>query len=329
VFGQDNCPYGAPALCTAWRADPSRVSTDGYGQAASSIGDQPPTSAGALSVVIPVWGRYVPLLAPLVSQLRAGQRLPLTIVVVDNASDVPLPFITGVRVLHSPRRVSTGAARNLGLAVVDTDLVVFTDADDRLAPGALDQLAARVSADPEAVGAVAAMSAYHPAHDLVVPMALPSAAALAFQHDPVRLGTAMIVKNGLPVVGPAVWRTRVVRAAGGFADLSYAEDWALGVALAFRGPVLAASTQLMLVQFHHGSQITCHGRPAEMLATLAHLHLRWYRDPAIPALVKVAMPLLAIPRLLIITKRAATRQVSHGATLDRLGNPTLAVPPEP
>ena len=75
---------------------------------------------------------------------QTGVRTP-NVVVIDNNSDVVLPPLPpGVEVVRLPKRVSVGAARNAGLALVETGKVIFCDADDRLLPGAIAFLTSRM-----------------------------------------------------------------------------------------------------------------------------------------------------------------------------------------
>src|SRR4051794_40052477 len=75
------------------------------------------------TVLIPVWDDYVKWLEQAVVSLTA-QDVATRIVVVDNASEVNLPVLPGVAVVTSPRRLTVGAARNLGLGQVTTPYVV-------------------------------------------------------------------------------------------------------------------------------------------------------------------------------------------------------------
>src|SRR4051794_19651989 len=89
------------------------------------------------TVVIPVWDEYVRFLPDAVGSVaRDAPGTP--ILVVDNASTIPVPDLPGTSVVRSDRRLTAGAIRNLGLEHVKTKYVVVLDADDMLLPGTLD-----------------------------------------------------------------------------------------------------------------------------------------------------------------------------------------------
>src|SRR3954447_5703194 len=100
-----------------------------------------------VTVVIPVWDDYVEFLADAVGSVRRNAP-HAPIVVVDNASSTPVPELEGCEVVRWPRRLSEGAARNIGLERVATEYVVFLDADDMLLDGTIDFLHGRIAADP-------------------------------------------------------------------------------------------------------------------------------------------------------------------------------------
>src|SRR5437763_8975313 len=98
------------------------------------------------TVLMPVWDQYVPWLPRAVASVQE-QDVATSVVVVDNASAVALPGLPGVSVVTSPRRLTLGAARNLGLAQVTTPYVVVWDADDAMLPGTLGFLERAIRAD--------------------------------------------------------------------------------------------------------------------------------------------------------------------------------------
>src|SRR3954464_13438718 len=120
------------------------------GDIASAVGDTREMGRGSdvqTTVLIPVWNDYVGWLEQAVVSLT-GQNVATRIVVVDNASEVKLPELPGVCVVTSRRRLTLGAARNLGLAEVTTPYVVVWDADDTILPGTLGFLEGAMTADP-------------------------------------------------------------------------------------------------------------------------------------------------------------------------------------
>src|SRR5947208_1713775 len=100
-----------------------------------------------VTFVIPVWDDYVKFLPDAVqSARRNAPQAP--ILVVDNASSVPVPELEGCEVVRAPHRLTVGAARHLGLEQVATEFVVFLDADDLMLDGTLDFLLPRIAGDP-------------------------------------------------------------------------------------------------------------------------------------------------------------------------------------
>lgn len=101
-------------------------------------------------------------------------------------------------------------ARNAGLERVETELVVFLDADDELEPGYLDAMAA-------AEGDLRVPQVRYPPR----PAAFPRVAG----HDHVCSAECLPEGNWI-VIGAAV-RTELVRQVGGFKPWPWCEDWDL------------------------------------------------------------------------------------------------------
>jgi glycosyltransferase involved in cell wall biosynthesis len=89
------------------------------------------------------YGRYVG--EAVQSALDEGAR----VVVVDDGSTEPLPELpSGVELIRQENQ-GVARARNTGLTRVQTPYVLVLDADDRLAPGALEALREPLEADPQ------------------------------------------------------------------------------------------------------------------------------------------------------------------------------------
>lgn len=243
-----------------------------------------------VSVVIPVWDSYVRWLPEAVASVRE-QATGCDVVVVDNASAVPVPTLPGTTVVRSARRLSTGAARNLGLAAVRTPLVVFLDADDLMLPGSLDALAAGIEAQPDAAAFAMAIV------DGDTGRRHRSSRRLArvLSHAPAAFALANSVWSLLPTQGATIMRAADVRAAGGYADRTHGEDWALAVSLAWRGRIRFARRPALVYRWRGDSP----GRGGEaasgatLRANAACVRERLRADAAVPGAVRATLPFVA------------------------------------
>jgi glycosyltransferase involved in cell wall biosynthesis len=184
-----------------------------------------------VSVVIPVWDEYVGdgLLQAVVSVRR--QPVAVRLIVVDNASAVPLPPLEDVELVRLEQRRSTGAARNASLPLLRTDYVVFLDADDRLLDGSLAALVAGLDASPQrATHTLSIVDAATGA-----PHRTPRRLARMLAAAPPLFALANAIWSLLPTQGCTIMRVADVVESGGYADASTGEDWVLGVSLSFRG----------------------------------------------------------------------------------------------
>lgn len=226
-----------------------------------------------VTVVIPVWGTYAKDLPRAVASAAHARA---NVLVVDNANrpalDIPVPT------LRLDSRVSLGQARNAALPYVHTPYVLFLDADDELLPGALDQLLT-----------VAGAPATHP---VVVAARLLDASTGQRYHWPhtwqERLmrhakvfAVAETIRAAYPVQG-SLLPTDVVRECGGYdVHEDAAEDWTLGVSLAWRCQVRPASQPTMVYRSalsgRWGSQLAL----SRQLAHRRRIRGRVQLDPAV------------------------------------------------
>lgn len=238
------------------------------------------------TVVVPVWDDYVSeRLQDALASIRS-QDLPARLVVVDNASEIPLPPLPGAWVLRAPRRLSLGAARNLGLQRVGTPYVVFWDADDVMLEGTLAFLEAAIEADPNLV-----------------------AYSMAVIEDPSRerhrwprrwLGRlvaaprALAVLNSIwslyPTTGATIMHTEAVRAVGGFSNADSGDDWCLGVSLLYQGRAGWSERPGRLYRANASSNRARLMTPANLTRHAASVRERIEADPAVPRWAKRSLP---------------------------------------
>ncbi|MCE2763950.1 MAG: mycofactocin biosynthesis glycosyltransferase MftF [Ilumatobacteraceae bacterium] len=169
-----------------------------------------------VSVVIPVHDERHDEIVDLVRSLSAASR----VIVVDDGSTFPMAAVPGAEVLRRDVAGGPGAARNAGLTKVDTELVLFVDADVIWDPDAWGSLLAHF--DDERVAAVAPRVSSDPGPSLLARYER-SNSPLDLGPEParVRAGTRVSYVPAAAIM----MRTNVVRSIGGFDEtLRYGED---------------------------------------------------------------------------------------------------------
>lgn len=110
-----------------------------------------------ISVIIPVRNGAATI-GPLLDSLSAQGMAPLEVICVDDASSDGTGELLrgrpGIRIVTHARRRGAGAARNSGARVARGDLLLFLDADTRLADGDLLQTSARLMQEHPEVAAL-------------------------------------------------------------------------------------------------------------------------------------------------------------------------------
>jgi len=240
------------------------------------------------TVVIPVWDHYVELRFEDALASILAQDVPVAIVVVDNASHVPLPELPGVRVVRSPERISLGAARNLGLEHTHTETVIFADADDLMLPGTVGHLQRGIDADPRLVAFA---------------MAFTDATTGARHRWPrpwiatlVRFPKLLAVLNAVwatyPITGPVLIRAAIAREVGGHSDLDNGDARGLGATLLFRGRVGWSEEPGCLYHQRRGSNLDRFSTAAAMLESSASVRARLRADFGGPSWLARIVPLI-------------------------------------
>lgn len=254
-----------------------------------------PSGPDLLTIVLPVWGDYAAeYLDEAIVSIRS-QAVPLRLILVDNASEVPIEERVDVEVVRLATRVSLGAARNAGLAAVESPYVVFWDADDVMLPGALDALLTRVAGEPDAV-VVCGLIVEAPPDKL---HHWPRPWTMALAHVPSLFAAIHCVSSLFPTIGVLI-RTEVARSARGFPDLDTGDDWILGASLAFHGRISFVSARTRLYRAHPGSVSSGWRTRPHLLANARGLRQRLKDDPGVPTWVRWFVPIIGCLQLLVI-----------------------------
>jgi len=262
-----------------------------------------------VSIVVPVWGGYAgsPLREAIASLLE--QDLRTRIIVVDNASNDPLSELRGVEVLRSPRRLTVGAARNLGLDHVATPYVLFWDADDLMLPGTLRFLRERIGSDAGLVAVAAAIVEGVPP----VRHRWPPRWSARLARAPQLFAFFHAIWALFPTTGATMVRTDAVRESRGYADADSGEDWVLGVSLAFRGRVELHDRPGRLYRRLGESLWQRRRSPRHLLAHAAAVRRRLRDDPGVPDWARASIPVLALIQALVLVGLAPLARALRGA----------------
>jgi GT2 family glycosyltransferase len=177
----------------------------------------------------------VPYLAEALESVLSQEPPPDDVVVVDHASAPPLAGLSGVRVVRvDDASGGPAAAREAGLAVLDTDLIALADADDVWEPG---KLAAQMKTLAAARDAAACFG-----RALVIDESgretgeqLPELPAGQIDADALR--RSLYERNAIPAASTVI-RREALEDVGGFmpaSPLPAASDWDLWLRLVTAG----------------------------------------------------------------------------------------------
>ena len=252
------------------------------------------------TVVVPAWDEYVAAwLLEALESIRE-QDLKVPIIVVDNASEVPLPEFAGVTVVRASRRLTVGGARNLGIAHVETPYVIAWDADDVMLPGTLSFLEKAIDSDPGmAVFATAILE-----HESGKRHRWPRRWVGTAVHAEAVFALLNSVWSLYPTTGAAIMRTELVRDAGGFGEMDSGADWCLGVSLAFRGRIGWSEVPGRVYRLHAGSIRVRHATLRHLRPKARKVRARIRQDAGIPAWVRRVLPLIALAQLAAVAGHA-------------------------
>jgi glycosyltransferase involved in cell wall biosynthesis len=277
-----------------------------------------------LTVVIPVWDQYVLTVRDAVESVL-DQEAHAAVIVVDNASSELLPALPpGVDIMRLPERLSAGAARNAGLSQVRTEFVLFLDADDIVLEGTLRLLLSRMTARPALSACACSVLAWNAATGQVRPLDFPSGRTRLVARWPRGYHLYAAMANRMPTTGCVIMRTVTAVNAGGFTDSDFAEDWALNIGLAFRGPIEFLRSHGRLLRVHAKSLRARPRSRAEVARAFELVRRRVKGDPAAPVSVRLGFSLLALYHSRQVRRVTPGGTTTPGAALAALGDGGLA-----
>jgi glycosyltransferase involved in cell wall biosynthesis len=274
----------------------------------------------SVTVVIPVWDDYTGVLCDAVDSVLAQEGCKCRILVVDNASRTALPELPpDVRVLRLPKRSSVGEARNAGLRLVDTPFVLFLDSDDVLAPGALRVLLCRMLGGGDLSATSGYVVGWNAHTGAALPFCFPSRTTVWIARWPRLYQVYSMIGNRMPATA-VMMRTDLVRAAGGFGDHDFCEDWSLNCSLALRGRITFVERPTRLYRIHSHSLAFRRRNRRDVASAFSRVRARLNADPAMPLLARLIMPLITIWHVRVVTRLTPGGWTRRAWALDVLGD---------
>jgi cellulose synthase/poly-beta-1,6-N-acetylglucosamine synthase-like glycosyltransferase len=222
--------------------------------------------APELTIVIPVWDQHTRLLPRCLNAIHA-ERIDARLIVVDNASELPVDVPGAASRIALTGRRSIGGARNAALAYVATPYVVFADADDEIVPGSLVRSLELLRLHPQAAGVIGRSIVVEDARHRRRGRTPHTAFRLASRYTPGIAPLFWLTAFQCSITS-TVLRTAAVRAAGGFPDTDIAEDWQLAARLARRGHLICLDDPVRIYHRHPNAARNTTPRPSP--ATLRH-----------------------------------------------------------
>jgi len=208
-----------------------------------------------ISIVIPAFNSTA-WIADAIRSVLAQSHTDWRLVVVDDGStdatgDIVASFANTRITLIRQSNAGVSAARNRGIEEICRQApfplregagrsgILFLDADDQLAPGALSRLAAALKGSTAAVAAVGPYTITHTSR----------------VHRPASgdLLSLLLVRNLFANGGHVLIRAEALLATGAFrTDIAYGEDWEFWIRLALQGPFIAVAgtTPVLYVRQH-------------------------------------------------------------------------------
>jgi glycosyltransferase involved in cell wall biosynthesis len=245
----------------------------------SAIGDCVHTpDTGTVGVVITTYNHAHFLPESLASVFRQTRRSGEVIVVDDGSTDDPAAVVgrcPGARLIRQENR-GLAAARNRGLAALSTTYVVFLDADDRLAPDAIERGLACFGRAPEC-GFVYGGHVYIDREGQEI----------GERYEPP--GDEPYLKllrgNFIAMHGAVMYRREKLLEVGGFDEtLRRCEDYDVYLRMASRFPIAGYADRVAAYRLHGANMSVDH---AAMLRSALDVHGR-YRPPRREARARAA-----------------------------------------
>jgi hypothetical protein len=168
-------------------------------------------------------------------------------------------------------------------------------------PGALSILRALLDFEPSAIVATGAMRVWNPKTGDATAARWPFPYAYRLSRHMRVFAVVNCARNLFPTTGPALIRSTAARAAGGFPDSDWAEDWAFGTVLGFLGSIQMCDRPCVLYRVDPERVTLSDLKERRFLPAWAgrtNVRRKLRHTRTLPVLVRVLAPLLAPAHLI-------------------------------
>jgi glycosyltransferase involved in cell wall biosynthesis/SAM-dependent methyltransferase len=230
-----------------------------------------PAGPATVGVVVTTYNHGHFLAQALESVCAQTRAADVVLVVDDGSTDNPAAVVAafpGVRLIRQENR-GLAAARNAGLAALDTSFVIFLDADDRLESRAIEAGLACFARAPDS-GFVYGGHRYIDAQGREIGERFESPGEAPYLH--------LLRRNFIAMHGTVMYRRDLLAAGGGFDEqLRQCEDYDVYLRMARRYPVTGYPDLVAAYRLHGENMSTDH---RAMLRSALEVHARYAPSPS-------------------------------------------------
>jgi Glycosyl transferase family 2 len=275
-----------------------------------------PGSGLTVGVIVPVYAGpgAAPYLGEALDAVLAQEPPPDQVIVVDDGSPSPVRLddarTARARLVRRETRGGPGAARDVALALLETELVACADADDVWCEGKLAAQLGALERDPGA-------ALCYGTAEIIGPSGIPTGER--WTTPPALSAQALYEHNPIPT-SSVIARRAAVLAAGGFAGPMLCEDWGLWLRMLERGDrFVFAPDARVRYRRHQGGATADVAALAQAALDLHELHAGLVDEPT--ARRARAGDLIALARGRIRERRYADarRALAEAGTIVPLG----------
>lgn len=191
-----------------------------------------------LSIIVTSFNKPPEQIVECIDSIKAQTVSPLEVILVDDCSKDPRAHAFATSIML-PKNIGVAKARDVGVRMSKGKLLLFVDADDRLAPDFIEQCGRLINR-----------------FDIAYPNVLKFGAIERpkLVDSPKEITSKYIIGNSCGLVVTSMMHRYVYEKLGGFRQLPVYEDWDFWVRAKFNGYTFARANTLLHYRQNHKSR---------------------------------------------------------------------------